>query len=246
MRAHLLIAGALWAVLSVFGEVILFTFSFYPKRASAEAAIVDDAFQLLMVLSAPVFAFVISVLVYSLLRFRSRGEPAEDGPPLKATRAMGGAWLAVTGALAVFVIFNPGLKGLAELRSNPRADLVVKVEGRQWLWTVSYPAQGVKVNSPKEMRLPVNKRVKFEITSVDVVHSFWVSAFRMKIDAVPGLTTSLYVTPTEVGSFSTDPGLRVQCAELCGLGHADMRMPVAVVEPAEFDAWVGSLRAQAQ
>src|SRR5581483_6846378 len=97
------------------------------------------------------------------LRFRSRGEPAEDGPPLKATRAMGGAWLAVTGALAVFVIFNPGLKGLAELRSNPRADLVVKVEGRQWLWTVSYPAQGVKVNSPKEMRLPVNKRVKFEI-----------------------------------------------------------------------------------
>src|SRR5581483_612326 len=77
MRAHLLIAGALWAVLSVFGEVILFTFSFYPKRASAEAAIVDDAFQLLMVLSAPVFAFVISVLVYSLLRFRSRGEPAE-------------------------------------------------------------------------------------------------------------------------------------------------------------------------
>jgi cytochrome c oxidase subunit 2 len=80
--------------------------------------------------------------------------------------------------------------------------------------------------------------VKFEITGTDVLHSFWVPAFRMKIDAVPGKVTTLYVTPTVVGAFDDDPNMRVQCAEICGTGHARMRTQVVVVEPDEFEEWL--------
>lgn len=86
--------------------------------------------------------------------------------------------------------------------------------------------------------LPVNRSVRFEITSLDVLHSFWVPGFLMKIDAVPGRTTLMSLTPTRTGSFQTDPNLRVQCAELCGIAHARMRIPVRVVSDEEFDDWV--------
>jgi cytochrome c oxidase subunit 2 len=72
----------------------------------------------------------------------------------------------------------------------------------------------------------------------DVLHSFWVPAFRVKIDAVPGMFTKVTATPNELGSFDDDVNFRIQCAELCGVGHATMQLPVRVVERAEFDQWL--------
>ncbi|MCL6650066.1 MAG: hypothetical protein K6U89_17260 [Chloroflexi bacterium] len=125
----------------------------------------------------------------------------------------------------------------AQLARTPE---VVRVEGARWLWKISYPQYGV---TSRELVLPVGRRVRFDVTATDVLHSFWIPAFRMKIDAVPGMTTRVFITPTATGSFEDNFHFRLQCAELCGLGHNLMRSPVRVVDPAEFEAWVARVKA---
>ena len=85
--------------------------------------------------------------------------------------------------------------------------------------------------------LPLGAHVRFDITAKRVLHSFWIPAFRMKIDAVPGMTTVINVRPTELGDYKDDINFRVQCAELCGVSHGTMTMPVRVVTQLEFEAW---------
>jgi cytochrome c oxidase subunit II len=91
------------------------------------------------------------------------------------------------------------------------------------------------VNSP-ELVLPVNRPIDFRIQTKDVIHSFWVPQFRLKSDAVPGLTTAIRLTPDKVGRYE------VVCAELCGLGHSTMRQFVRVLPAAEFNSWVSERR----
>lgn len=238
MRRHLAIAAVLWVILTLIAEVAIATVELHPLRAAEEAHVVDEAFDQLMVLGAPVFTFVVSVMVYSMLRFRSAGQPSNDGPPIISSRAVTIPWFLITSGLAVLVVFNPGLKGMRELMSDQEPELIVKVSAEQWQWNYSYPQQGVELIDADELVLPVDRRVRFEITSLDVIHSFWVPAFRLKIDAVPGLISELQLTPTVVGSYGDDVNLRVQCAELCGTGHPRMRTRLRVLEPAEFEAWV--------
>lgn len=239
MGCHILNTAILWLLLTGLGEFLALRASIFPTAAAEEASIIDSSFRLLMVLGIPVFTFVLAVLLYTLLRFRSQGEAPGDGPPAHGRPAVALLWIAVTASLAVYVIFNPGLKGLAELRANQNADLVVRVEGARWFWKITYPEYGI---TAREVVLPVRRRVRFEVTSVDVVHSFWIPAFRVKIDAVPGMVTRIFVTPTRTGTFQEDYHFRLQCAELCGLGHSLMTAPVTVLEQAEFDAWVGKAK----
>ncbi len=241
IQSHVVKAAVLWVVLTIVGEILAVRADIYPLAAAREAGIIDSAFRLLMILGVPVFTFVLAVLIYSLARFRGRGEPPEDGPPVRGRPAVVWLWLAVTTALAVYVIFNPGLKGLAELRGDRHAELVVRVEGARWFWKFSYPQYGI---SSRELVLPVNRRVRFEVTSIDVVHSFWVPAFRVKIDAVPGMVTTVYLTPSKTGTVKDNFNLRLQCAELCGLGHSLMAAPVNVQEQAKFDAWVAGAKSR--
>lgn len=236
MQRHLLTAALLWILLTLVGETLFLNASIYPLAAAAEAETVDSAFRLLTVLGLPVATLVLAVLLYSVLRFRSRGEPAEEGPPIHGSRPVTVTWLLVSTGLTVFVIFNPGLSGLAELTRPEPPDLVVQVQAAQWFWKVTYPEH--ELTSTEELVLPVGKRVRFEVTSADVLHSFWVPAFRMKIDAVPGRVTQVYVTPTRTGRFDDEFNLRLQCAELCGVGHAIMQMPVRVLDQAGFDLWI--------
>ncbi|MAG36407.1 MAG: cytochrome c oxidase subunit II [Dehalococcoidia bacterium] len=241
---HFLWVAILWIVLTVAGEWLVLSTNLIPGAAAEEAQIVDSAFRLLTILAVPVMAFVLAALLYSVLRFRSRAMPEQDGPALPATRRVVGGWLAITSALSIYVIINPGLIGLAELHdlAHRNVDLVVQVEGQRWQWQVTYPEHDVKTH--EELVLPLGKHVRFDITSVDVLHSFWVPAFRMKIDAVPGQVTSVWVTPNQVGTAEQDHQLRLVCAELCGLGHTIMAMPVRVVEPPEFDTWIAGARQQ--
>ncbi len=227
--------GLLWLGLVVVLEAVWFATEILPRQYAEEAKIIDDAFNLLTILGIPVFSFVVAMLIYSAFRFRSRNDASEDGPPIKTSKPVVVTWLVVTSALALAILINPGFVGLAELRANPEADLVLEVEGQRWQWVVTYP-NGAEVRD--ELVLPVDTRIRFDVTSVDVLHSFWVPGFRTKIDAVPGLVTSVYVTPTELGTFTDDVNLRLQCAELCGIGHARMVMPVRVVEKAEFESWM--------
>lgn len=238
MKRDFFFAGLLWIVLTAVGMILISRTDLFPFSAAHEADIIDDAFRFLTLLGIPVFTFVLAGLIYSVIRFRQSGETPEDGPPVRTNGPVTWTWLGVTSALAVFIIFNPGLKGIRELTANQEADLIVQVEMRKWNWAFSYPQYGITLVDAQELVLPVDRRIRFEVTSTDVIHSFWIPAFRMKVDAVPGQTNILYATPTEAGSFKDDINLRVQCAELCGTGHSRMRAGLRILESAEFEAWV--------
>ena len=238
MRKDFLLAGLLWLGLTAIGEVAAFQWDFHPLAAAEEADIYDEAFNALVYMAIPVCAFVFATVIYSFFRFRRRGDDFEDGPPVRGHKGVIGGWLAISTALTVMVIIYPGTTGWLELRAsaNTPDDLVVQVEGSQWFWKMTYPDQ--QVVSFTELVLPVDQKVLFEVTSTDVLHSFWVPAFRIKIDAVPGRTTTTRATPNRTGSEESDSGFRLQCAEICGLGHLVMSVKVRVVEMDEFEAWV--------
>ncbi len=255
MKRHFVITAIIWAILTAIGEVGAFA-NLYPTVGSEEAQDFDDIFRLLLYMGIPVFTFVIAVLIYAMLEFRTRGAgaPGSDGPPYKGTGMVPKVWLLVTGALAIVVMINPGLTGLAKLQDDDAmskygwgdldAELVIHVTGQQFSWGYDYLDENGEtiVSLPplpdNEIVIPVDSKVKFEINSVDVLHSFWIPAFRMKIDAVPGRTTFITVEPNVLGDYTTDSAYRVQCAELCGLNHADMRTRVRVVSHADYEKWI--------
>ncbi len=243
----LIYASIIWFVLTFVGEMLLPSWRFIASPPySIEGELIDEAFNLLLVLGFPVFTFVLVALFYSIFRYRVKEDDlSEDGPALHGSTSVWLTWLIVTGLLAVIVLIHPGFTGVSELRSNPTADMVVQIEGQQWNWTFTYPEYDITIDKADTLVLPVDTRIRFEVSSVDVIHSFWVPAFRMKIDAVPGLTTTMYLTVTETGTFEENPNLRVQCAELCGTGHARMRASVEVVTAEEFAAWVEAMQANA-
>ena len=240
MQREWLSVGLVTTVLTVAGEALVWGVSYLPAGYSAESEISDDAFRLLFGLGVPVFAFIVAMLIVSAVRFRSRGPAMGDGPPAHGNRRIYVAWLGVTSVLAAAILVNPGFVGLYELRGSKHADLVVQVNGARWYWSVTYP--GRDVTTTTELVLPTDTRVRFEVTSADVLHSFWVPAFRAKIDAVPGRTTVVYTSTEGLGSRDSNTGLRLQCAELCGLAHASMAMPVRLVDRETFDAWIAEQR----
>lgn len=239
---HIIPVVLLWVILTIVGEVLLAFYNPFSLPAAQEAEVVDHAFRWLMRLAVPVFTFVVSVLLYSVLRFRVRGTTPQDGPPVHTHGAGVATWFFVTTALTVTITIFPGAIGLIDIRrrEHQTPDLIVQVKGSRWVWQVAYPQYDV--STMQEMVLPRGKRVRFEVTSTDVVHSFWVPAFRVKIDAVPGLVTNTTAVPTHLGSFAENSTYRIQCAELCGTNHAIMMLPVRVVEEEEFEKWLAANR----
>lgn len=240
MKRDLLVTGALWLVLTVVGEVLAYRVDIYPVARSDKGQEIEDAFRALVYLAVPVFTMVVSVLLYTVLRHRSTG-PADgeenDGPAFAGRGPVPLTWLGMTAGLTVLVMIYPGLTGIPKIVNDQEdPQLLVQVDGVQWSWLVSYPQYDVAPGT--ELVLPVNRTVRFNITSRDVLHSFWIPAFLMKIDAVPGKTTGFSLKPTETGAFDSDPLLRVQCAELCGLSHSRMTIPVSVVSDEEFRSWL--------
>lgn len=225
-RRHLLIAGAIWIVLSAIGIVLVSGMQIIPRIASKEARIEEEAFVLLTALSVPVLMFVVVGLAYSALRFRATDNTTE-GPPIHDHRGFQAIWVGISLVL-VLVLFVYGSVGLVAIRGDQSSDFEVRVEGQQWHWDYYYPSGAESA----ELHIPVNTRVHLVIHSEDVIHSFWVPALGVKQDAVPGLTTQIYVTATETGTY---PGM---CAELCGLGHTGMTTTVVISDRAAVEAWL--------
>ncbi|MBX7111899.1 MAG: cytochrome c oxidase subunit II [Dehalococcoidia bacterium] len=210
----------------------------FPTHGAEEASVIDDAFMALTYLACPVFGIVIAAMVVALLKHRSSGPNNGDGERILGTGSLPVVWFGVSSLLCAIVIIYPGLTGLFELRDHKDPDLRIVATAQMWAWTVEYPDSKVKVFGAQELVLPKDETVEVDITSIDILHSFWVPAFRQKMDAVPGQINKIYITPDRVGDRESDAAYRLQCAELCGLGHAIMTMPVRVVEKAEFDAWL--------
>ncbi len=248
MRPHLVTASILWVLLTAIGEALVFT-DLFPAAGSAESKDFDFIFRFLLIFGIPVFTFVIATLAYSIIRFSRPGKPTEDGPAMHGTGLFPKAWLAVTGGLTLLIMVYPGLTGLAELQRDARGygwggetpEMVIRVTGQQWYWQIEYPDANVTiVGQDKEMVLPVDTAIRFEATAKDVIHSLWIPAFRMRIDALPGRTTYMVVKPTQLGEYAQDEAYRFQCSQLCGLDHAKMRMIVKVVSKDDFQAWLAS------
>lgn len=232
-RRHLLIAGVLWIILSVLGIILVSGMQIIPLIASREAEIENGAFVLLTASSVPVLMFVVVGLAYAAIRFRAPDETA-DGPPIHGHVPFQVAWLIISLVL-VLGLFGYGAIGLVAIRGAQTADFEVQVEAEQWAWHYEYPT-GVRA---KELHIPVDRRVHLTIKSDDVIHSFWVPAFGVKQDAVPGHPTQVYMTATRIGTY---PGM---CAELCGLGHTGMTTTVVVSDQAALDTWLGQQHPEA-
>jgi cytochrome c oxidase subunit 2 len=173
-------------------------------------------------------------VIYSVWKWRVPPDDDSEGPPIHGHTGLEIVWTAVPAILVValgivsaFVLSENGQAG-----SNP---LQVKVIGQQFTWKFQYPDEGNIQTG--ELVLPVGRETKFTMEAVDVIHSFWVPNFGQKMDAVPGIETSILVTPTRTGDFA------VVCTELCGLGHATMRAKARVVTQAEFDKWIQEQKA---
>jgi cytochrome c oxidase subunit 2 len=204
----------------------------FPAEGSSQAQNIHTLYYVLLIVSVPIFVLVETVVLYSVWKFRMKpGEEEKDGPPIHGNTRLEVVWTALPAILIV------GLCGYAYsvLRSNEKTHpgaMVVNVTERQFAFQFAYPQPGGKQILSAALYLPKGQPVVFHLTSVDVIHSFFVPEFSEKLDAVPGVTTTLRVTPTRLGNYPAE------CTELCGAGHSLMRAPVHVVTPTAFRTWL--------
>jgi cytochrome c oxidase subunit 2 len=221
---------ALGIVLSLIGIAIVLAIDWFPVSAAGSADKIDTVYDVLLICSVPIFVLVMTVAIYSVVRFRAKPGDMRDGAPIHGNTRLEVVWVTIpfmmVTALAIY-----GWIVLDDLEAKQPDTLVVNVTGQQFTWTFDYPSE--KVNST-ELVLPKDRPVEFRIHTKDVLHSFWVPEFRLKSDAVPGLTTKIRLTPDRIGRY------QVVCAELCGIGHAAMRQNVRVVTAAGFDSWLSN------
>ena len=206
----------------------------FPTEASRQAGNVHTLYYVLLIASIPIFVLVLTVVGFSIWRFRMRpGQEKLDGAPIHGNTRLEVVWTVVPAIL----ILGMCSYAYAVLRSNEaskKGEMTVKVTERQFAFEFSYVKPGNKVVISPVLYLPNDRPVVFKITSLDVVHSFFVPEFSEKLDAVPGVITTLRVTPTRIGDYPAE------CTELCGAGHSLMRAPVRVVTPAKFNTWLAA------
>jgi cytochrome c oxidase subunit II len=237
-RSHVLPLVAIGLITSACGIALGLTINWFPTQASEEGHDIDTLWDVLLIVSIPIFVLVETIVLYSVWKFRMRpGEELKDGPPIHGNTRLEVIWTAIP-AIILVLLCSYSYKVLHDIETADASEMKVRVVGEQFTWTFYYPGQGGEVASP-QLYLPEGKQVKFDVQSKDVLHDFWVPAFRQKIDAVPGITTHFRVKPIKTGTFP------VVCAELCGLGHSVMRQSAHVVSPAAFDKWLAAKKAQA-
>ena len=217
---------AIGVVAAGIGILIGLEIPWFPPAAAKQAHTIDTLYYVLIVATVPIFVLVTTVVLFSAWRFRMRpGEERLDGPPIHGNTQLEVIWTALPSALiaalvvyAAIVLHDIGVK-------QPREE-TIGVTGQQFEWSFSYPgykdAQGQTIVTP-ELYMELDKPVVFEIHAVDVIHTFWVPAFRIQEDAVPGITTSFRATPDRLGTYP------VVCNQLCGYGHSTMRTTLHIV-----------------
>lgn len=228
---HLIVAGILVIVVAaglIFG---LNHAHLLPEQASAQAVPIDQLFHLEFTVIAFLFALIVVFMVYSVIVFRRKPGDVTDGPHMEGNTKLEVAWT-VAPLITVMAFAYLGGQALSDtLRADPKA-MEINVIGQQWAWRFEYPQYGIVSTT---LYMPKDKQALLHLSSVDVIHSFWVPEFRVKQDALPGgdnFVRDLRVTPTMLGDF------KVRCSELCGKNHALMESPVKVVSQQDFDAWV--------
>ncbi|MFA8018479.1 cytochrome c oxidase subunit II [Bremerella cremea] len=222
-------------------QSILADTMFFPPERSSVAGSVDGLFDFIYYLSAIFFVGIVFAMVYFVLRYYQRpGHKEEPSPSHHEVLEI--TW-SVIPSLLVGVIFFYGFTGYLNMREAPENAYEINVRASKWNWLFVYP-NGAESD---ELHIPVDRPVKFLLQSGDVLHSFYIPAFRIKMDCVPGRYTSTWVIATDT-TEAPDPNdenakdghlpMNLFCAEYCGEKHSAMRAKVFVHEPGEFDVWV--------
>jgi cytochrome c oxidase subunit 2 len=226
-------------VASALGIAAGLSIHWFPLAASTQAGPIDHLYHVLIWCSVPIFVMVVTIVLFSVWKFKMRpGEEELDGPPIHGNTRLEVVWTAIP-AIILVVLCSYAWVVLNKIEKPQPNEMRVDVTGQQFAWTFSYPQAGGKPITSTELYLPKDRPVRFFVHAKDVLHDFWVPAFRMKIDAVPGLTTKYRVTPDRLGNYA------VVCAELCGLGHSVMRSTTHVITPAAFNKWIAAQKAPA-
>jgi len=214
-----LIAGAIATAVAIFVPWL-------PTPASRQAGRIFFVYWFATVISLFIFAVVAAIMTYALIKFRVKPGDMSDGPPVHGNTKIEIIWTVIPAILvtAISVVSAIVLSEDSNAGTNP---LVVKVYAQQFAWSFEYP----NGKTYPVLRLPLDRGVKLDITSKDVIHSFWVASFAQKQDAVPGQWNNLVITPDRLGHYA------VICTELCGLGHSLMRSWAIVMKPAAFRTW---------
>jgi cytochrome c oxidase subunit II len=256
---------AIWLVLALAGDLLIW-FALGPHMPPGDMASQSGGQQfditVMAAMAAPVMIFVLVYFTYSAVAFRRREGDDEDGPPIHGNVKVQTTWITVT-SVVVLSLFGFGTyelynsygagagEGPAPIYNPPGAELtaaqqmapwspgkpvVVQVIGQQWRFTYRYPQFGGFETT--YLAVPQNQWVQFDVTSIDVIHSFWAYQLGVKADANPGVDNVAYTKPTQLGRIT------VRCAELCGLWHGAMFDYGRVMTLANFQAWTSASNAQ--
>jgi cytochrome c oxidase subunit 2 len=225
----------------------------------------DDTIIITFWITGFVFIAINLFIAYAVVRYRHRKESRAAYEPENKKLEW---WLSGFTTLGVVAMLAPGLFVYANMISAPKDASIIEVVGQQWQWGFRFPGQdgklgvthteiispdnpfGISPDDPtgkddiliqgSDLHLPLNKPVKVLLRSKDVIHDFFVPQFRVKLDIVPGMVSSIWFTPTRTGKFE------IVCSEYCGVGHFNMRGHVVVEEEAQFQAWLNSQPTYAQ
>ena len=184
-----------------------------------------------------VLALVIFLIVLVLTKYSTRRPQAVRQPPVHVGEhlAIEGAWTIGPAAILLLIAFPAIIFNFVTEPNTPPANaLHIQVIGHQWWWEFRYPSLGII--TANEAHLPIHRPIYFTVNTADVIHSFWVPRLGGKRDLIPNHTNEIILTATRAGEYYG------QCAEFCGLSHANMRMRVFVDQPQEFGRWVADQR----
>ncbi len=208
-------------------------FQWMPAQASSMASRIDTLFFSLLALTGTIALAIALLIVVFAIRYRHGSNADRSNPPTTA-RKIELAWT-VTPLLIFIGLFIWGAVLYDSLYQAPDNAMPVFVVGKQWMWKLQHANGRREID---ELHVPLGQPVRLVMSTEDVIHSFYVPAFRLKQDVVPGRTTTIWFTPTALGEF------RLHCAEYCGTDHARMGGRIIVMRPAEFQRWLAGTRVE--
>ena len=203
-------------------------FRFIPERASSIAGEVDLLFWCLVAFSGVLIVGIAGFILYFAIRYRRK-------PGRVAEAERGGSRLeliwTVTPLVISLCLFGWGAKVYVKQFTPPPNAMDVYVVGRQWMWKIQHPEGRQEIN---ELHIPLGRPIRLVMTSMDVIHDFYVPAFRTKMDVLPGRYTQEWFTPTQTGTY------HIFCSQYCGTNHSKMIGWVYVMEPAKYAEWLNA------
>ncbi|HTW22218.1 MAG TPA: cytochrome c oxidase subunit II [Candidatus Baltobacteraceae bacterium] len=200
---------------------------FQPPAASSIAGDVDQLYYLLSAITIFFSVLIFSIIFYFMVKYRRRSED-EIPPETHTSMALELTWTIIPSLICVVLFVWASALYVRESRPPANATEIFVI-GKQWMWHLQHPEGPREIN---ELHVPVNVPVKITMTSQDVIHDFYVPAFRVKKDALPGRYTSLWFDPTEIGTY------HLFCAQYCGTDHGEMIGWIYVMSAKDYAAWL--------